>query len=46
MRSAKAEAAYNASVESWGDRLHAAGGRLCRYFRDIGMKIECPPPAE
>lgn len=47
VRSAKAEAEYNASVESWGDRLHAAGSRLCRYFRDTGMTIECPsPPAQ
>ena len=32
-----AEALYNASVESWGDRLSSAGGRLCRFFRRTGM---------
>ena len=38
-----AEASYNASVESWGDRLRAAGVRLCRFFDDTGMKgLDCP----
>jgi hypothetical protein len=40
----KASAEYNAAVESWGDRVGAAGGRLCRYFREIGMKVDCPEP--
>ncbi len=42
-----AEAHYNASVESWGDRLGSAGARLCRFF--LGMKMPglkvCPPAA-
>lgn len=38
-----AEAHYNAAVESWGDRLWSAGGRLCRYFARAGMKgLDCP----
>lgn len=39
----QAEASYNAAVESWGDRLWSAGGRLCRYFDKAGMKgLDCP----
>lgn len=42
-----AEAHYNASVESWGDRIGSAGARLCRFF--LGMKMPglkaCPKPA-
>jgi len=38
-----ASAHYNASVESWGDRLYSAGGRLCRFFKRQGMKdLDCP----
>ena len=33
---------YNAALESWGDRLSAAGLRLCRYFKAQGMTVECP----
>lgn len=42
-----AEAHYNADVESWGDRLSAAGGRLCRFFEAIKMPglTGCPQPA-
>lgn len=41
-----AEANYNASVESWGDRLFSAGGRLCRFFDGVDMPgVDfCPPP--
>lgn len=43
--SAQAEADYNASVESWGDRLSSAGGRLCRFFKETGMQgLDCPEP--
>ena len=42
-----AEAHYNASVESWGDRIGSAGARLCRFF--LAMKMPglkaCPTPA-
>ena len=31
------EAQYNADVESWGDRVSAAGGRLCRFFAGVDM---------
>lgn len=27
---------YNAAVESWGDRLHDAGVRLCTYLKSMG----------
>lgn len=34
---------YNSEVEGWGDRLSAAGGRLCRYFDGLGMPgLDCP----
>lgn len=33
-----ADAHYNASVESWGDRVSSAGVRLCSFFRGTGMK--------
>ena len=39
-----AEAHYNAALESWGERISAAGGRLCRFFVRTGMKLDCPPP--
>lgn len=42
--SSKAAADYDAAIEAWGDRVRAAGGRLCRYFRALGMAIDCPGP--
>ena len=39
----RASALYNADVEAWGDRLHSAGLRLCRYFKATGMEgLDCP----
>lgn len=38
-----ASARYNSAIEAWGDRVSAAGGRLCRYFANLGMEAECPP---
>lgn len=37
---------YNAALEGWGDRVSAAGGRICRWFKRAGAKVpfECPPP--
>ena len=32
-----AEAHYNASVESWGDRLYSAGSRICRFYDRVKM---------
>lgn len=33
---------YNSALEAYGDRLHAAGLRLCRYFQRTGMKgLDC-----
>lgn len=43
--SAAAAATYDAAIESWGDRLSAAGGRLCRWAVDNGMKLPFACPA-
>ncbi|MGF7152599.1 hypothetical protein [Novosphingobium gossypii] len=33
---------YNSSLEGWGDRLHAAGMRLCRFYKRSGLpKADC-----
>lgn len=37
----RAAALYNSKVEGWGDRIHAAGVRLCRYARATGAKVDC-----
>ncbi|WP_159975913.1 MULTISPECIES: hypothetical protein [unclassified Novosphingobium] len=38
-----ADARYNASIEAWGDRVRAAGVRLCRFYERTGMPgIACP----
>ncbi|MFN3991266.1 MAG: hypothetical protein ACK4IS_13540 [Erythrobacter sp.] len=44
---AKASERYNAEVESWGDRLSAAGRRVCRWMQDNGAAFDfcAPPPA-
>ena len=42
--SSQASDRYNVEVESWGDRVSAAGGRLCRYFKRTGMAVDCPAP--
>lgn len=34
---------YEIDLEAWGDRSDAAVGRLCRFFKDKGMKIDCEP---
>lgn len=36
---------YNAEVESWGERVQAAGVKLCRYFKGKGMQVDCPDVA-
>lgn len=33
---------FNAELEARGDRLYAAGVRLCRYFAATGMDVKCP----
>jgi hypothetical protein len=39
----QANADYNASVEGWGDRISAAGGRLCRWTKTTyKLRIDCP----
>jgi hypothetical protein len=41
--SQKAHDDYSASVEGWGDRISAAGGRLCRWTKaTYKLKIDCP----
>lgn len=41
---------YNAQLEAWGERVQAAGVRLCGYFKGKGMQVDCPakaaPPAD
>lgn len=38
---------HQASIDSWGDRLFDAGGRLCRFFKRTSMKdLDCPPAPE
>lgn len=32
---------HNNAIESYADRLHSAGMRLCRYFERTGMDINC-----
>lgn len=32
---------YSAAIEGWGERLRAAGVRICRYERALGMTVEC-----
>lgn len=40
--SAQAAARYDIEVETWGDTLSAAGGRVCRWLKSNGMTVECP----
>lgn len=32
---------YNADVENWGDRVHDAAVRMCRWMNDRGGKFAC-----
>ena len=36
--------AHDIAIEARGDRLADQIGRICRFYRDLGMDIECPPP--
>lgn len=36
-----ADARYNAAVEGWGERVRAAGVRVCRFYQRVGVKVEC-----
>lgn len=41
--SQKAADLYSATVESWADRISAAGGRLCRFTeRTSKLPFQCP----
>lgn len=43
--SQKAADDYSASVEGWGDRVSAAGGRICRWSERVyKVKVGCPKP--
>ncbi|AIT80931.1 hypothetical protein [Novosphingobium pentaromativorans] len=37
----KANDMYNHEVEAWGDRIHAAGLRLCRFYQNLGQVVDC-----
>lgn len=37
-----ADAKYNAALETWGDKKHSAGIRLCKFFKTLGMAVDCP----
>lgn len=39
-----AAARYSIAVETWGDRLSAAGGRLCRSLvrQGVALPFDCP----
>lgn len=37
-----AAATYSADLESWGERLQAAGVRVCRWMAANGAAVECP----
>lgn len=32
---------YDSAIEGWGDRVRAAGMRLCRFYGRTGMKVLC-----
>jgi hypothetical protein len=41
----QANADYSVSLESWGDRISAAGARLCRWSKSVyKVKVDCPKP--
>lgn len=33
---------HDADLESWGERLHSAGARVCRWFNFNGADFDCP----
>ena len=34
---------YDSAIEGWGDRVRAAGMRLCRFYERTGMpSLQCP----
>ena len=36
---------HDIAIEARGDRLAAQVGRMCRFWRDLGMKgLDCPAP--
>lgn len=42
--SQKAYDQYQADIEAWGDRISAAGGRICRWSKSVyKLSITCPP---
>lgn len=38
---AQANARYSASVESWGERVQAAGVRVCKWLNSVGGDYDC-----
>ena len=43
--SAQAAAEYDIAVETWGETVSKAGGRICRWAVNNGAKLDfvCPP---
>lgn len=41
--SAQAAADYDIAVESWGQRGWNAVARMCRWAKDSGASVDCPP---
>lgn len=41
-----ASAKHSEAIETWGERLSAAGGSLCRWLKDTGAELpfDCPKP--
>lgn len=36
---------HDNAVEAWGEAGWVQVGRLCRFYREMGMKgLYCPPP--
>lgn len=38
---ATANAVHEAAKDSWADKVHSAGLRVCRYFERMGADVEC-----
>lgn len=35
---------YETELFLWGEEGWLTVGRLCRFHKSMGMKVECPPP--
>lgn len=41
--SAQAAAEYDVALEGWGERGWRAVARVCRWAKEQGMQVDCPP---